>query len=933
MNRLKHICEISARASSNIVLSPQYGQRANVRLKKYKLKSRLLPSNPLSSANKSYDVGIEHSKRFRQDSLQLVSNESKTICRQRAKTKSSVTSLRKKSSAHKKLPSGSTAKRFCHYSTCRNAEFIGKNNERFTLQNNAILNDLENINRCVASVEKNPRSYAEMIAEYSESLYKKSAVARSDRLHFDASVRRSPSSAFSAPAPIKKIVNAAKYSEQLTESRENDFSLPVKSPNRSASPEKYRGTQVQLIKSKKQEEKSAVSRKWSYLSNEIDTTGKRKTDFEPQKHNYSHSSDGIPYLRHLAAESSAVRKNSTHKSTNAGEADVQPQVKLRMVPSEKESVVSINVNENEPLDSPSSISKHLSVVVQSDRKQEQLSDAQQSASAFGRAVKSAPPRNDFGPMHISISENSAPVKQIEFSINGKPVSELRSITARTERLDVVSSADKVEIRVPFAKGNANANKTRELSKGVVPNVGQILNVQISASFRNESTRSSSVETSAKATRHDSTPKPSSISKAPYLSSFPGELNDKKNVNQASLIRGGNNVEAERLNAKKVNTESSEASKYDKNEPSDRVPSKIIPWWSSSDSFNKIRKKGDDKSLVPPLNQNDRRESSKNKNLTTETLLPKEMSNLKKKTQSTNLNDTAVKKSDSSNTTSRSNNIKLGEELKATTHYACSFRLKSNRENPGIVPKIVKNDSKNVENRTTTTANKDINKISQDKSVKISGLLENSKQNNSKDLTSGKKSPKTVLESEKKLKNLVSSSIQSKSLPLQDYEKKFNKSMLSEENLSRSACISRKPSDSIGLKSGSKIKSMVMSNNNFTYDRKLRVGSFDSNFNRKMDMSNSQSVTFEPRQSLKNVNALEHLASTAIECGGSWINTDRPEKNILYSVWLQRSAGDNRNLRFSFIFFFFLSSRHAEVRNLRSIARPREFMSYIVCRHP
>ncbi|KYQ51231.1 hypothetical protein ALC60_09696 [Trachymyrmex zeteki] len=899
MNHLKHIRGISVRASSNAALPSHYGQHADIYLENYKLKSQLLRSDPLFVVEKSHNVDVKQLEQFRQDGLRLVSKESKTICKQRSKTKSNVTLLKKKSSMHKKLPSENIAKREYHYSTCQNVKFNSNEiNKQFMTHSNAIINGAKDINRhssFMASIEKHPRprSYAEMIADYSESLYKESTVGvRKDSFYFNKAIRNSPFSTFSVPPRAKKIMNVAEYNEFSIERQKNDYPSSVKSFNfcnqhnnintidcydfrhhntctaeamnkninrncvtndlksedqsyaklvadcsksmhnipitnvlnddlvpkgnmlarnsfesvitttrktsdtqetsrkiiptistmpfeknikekvinlkkndwlkemenvisdlKNVTDRKVARVDVpkmkEKLKSDNQKEKDTTIRKFNYQFDKIDRMEKRKKVLELQKHNYSHSSGKIlnlPQYFGNAAENSAVKKNSTFASTS-GNTDVlkQPQIKLRMVPSEKESVVSINVDQAS-LDPLNSTSKHLSVIVQSDQKEDvQLMDNQWNAPTLRRTNKNALQSSAFGPMHISISEDSAPVKQIEFSINGKPVSELKSITARTEKLDVVTSSDKIEIRIPFVKNDSNVlDKTREgdLSKGIKPK-GQILNVQISANFQDESTKDSSIEKPAKTIRYqydrDTIPiSQPPISKTPYLSnnfskvreetfssnniqqykcSKPMDIkfddteqNIKKYKTGTSLIKKINNVEVESLNTRRTNTTGFlEANKYNENESSDnRVPSKIIPWWSSSDSFNKIRKEENDhRPLIPPSNKNQHKAiSSLNQNFV-ESLLstPKKTSNSKVLTKKVQLmNNTTT--NNSSNT--RPNSTNPYEESKPSLHYACSFRLKSNQRNPNM-PEIIKNSLKAEDKQATTK--KDVNKIS------------------------------------------------------------------------------------------------------------------------------------------------------------------------------------------------------------------------------
>lgn len=495
---------------------------------------------------------------------------------------------------------------------------------------------------------------------------------------------------------------------------------------------------TKLIKAHKQKERDATVKEMNYQSDKME---KRDKDFALQKHNYSQLNNKTSNLpQYLSSMSSSARKNSTHVSTSG--VLKQPHVKLRMVPSEKESVVSINVDSVSTglSDSSNPASKQLSVVVQSDRKEDpQSAENQWAVSTLRRGAKSAPQRNDFGPMRISISEDSAPVKQIEFSINGKPVSELKSITARTERLDVVSSMDKIEIRIPFAKDDANAPSRigeTDLSKVADSSTGQILNVQISANFQNEK---GSIE---KSTRHqydkDKTPaSPSPISKSYYSidDTFGSDKQQQgfshniieKNINEhkvsgdiefniqrktarnlstdkmmtnISLNEGRNNFEIKNLNIKKtMNAVRSPINKYDKNESSDhRVSSKMIPWWSSSDSFNKIKKKKDPKPLAPSNRNEKKAISNLSHNLVTESLPPKwkETSNstiLTKKIQS--INDVTTALNNLSNLTSYSNSVERYVESKPTVHCSYSFKLRPNNLN--AIPNIIRNNLKSKDN--------------------------------------------------------------------------------------------------------------------------------------------------------------------------------------------------------------------------------------------
>ncbi|XP_072743854.1 uncharacterized protein [Anoplolepis gracilipes] len=854
MNRLKHIrgINVSRHIPSNVALPSRNGQHTDVYFENGQFRSQVSRSDGLSVATKNHDVGLKYSKQFRRGDLRLVSKGSKTICKQRSRTKSSVTSLKKKSSMDKKLPLESVVKTVCHYSTCQNVKFNSSGfNKQHKSQIVAIMNGARNTNHYgsfVASIEKYPRSYAEMIADYSEALYKASTVGvRNDSLYFDNTIRKSPFSTFSTPSSTKKIVNLTEYNGVPIEGQENYSSLPadaiesfgrciqhdnintvechdfqhhdrriaktinkvtnqdciipndLKNDDHSyakliadysksmhnislssisngglvlnknvlarnslqsfVTPRKANSTNTQetlrktsltvatiplkknvkeqlivpkkhnwlkeiesvtndlksvikkgtaravnisndklkendtpqfadtfdnsqnkvhrltkLIEAHKQKEKDTIVKKLDCQFDKTERLEKRNKDFALQKHNYSQLSD--------KGSTTSPTKGSTHVS-DGGISSVlkQPQVKLRMVPSEKESVVSINVDSVSTglQDSLNPASKQLSVVVQSDRKEDlQSTENQWNVSTLRRDAKSAPQRNGFGPMRISISEDSAPIKQIEFSINGKPVSELKSITARTERLDVVSSIDKIEIRIPFAKDDANASskiRETELSRETDSSTGQILNVQISANFQNESM--------------------SNVDKSRETMRKKNPLTDKKNI---------------RSPTNKSENESSDP----------RVPSKMIPWWSSSDSFNKIKKKEEPKPHTLPLNQNEKKAiSNLNHNLVTGSLPSKgkETSNsttITNKIQS--INDATI--NNSSNLASYSSSVEKYVESKP--HYSHSFRLKPNKGNSSFIPDIMKNDLKTKYNQMATIQeDKKIFGIIQTKSIPLS----------------------------------------------------------------------------------------------------------------------------------------------------------------------------------------------------------------------
>lgn len=171
------------------------------------------------------------------------------------------------------------------------------------------------------------------------------------------------------------------------------------------------------------------------------------------------SSSTIDYMKREPVNTSRITPTNSVK---------EPQIELRMTPSQNESVVSINVDETATKTAGSN-KEQLSVVISSKRNRTDKIE-----------MSNMNVRPDFGSMQISISESTIPVKQIEFSINGKPVSELKSIVARADKLDVVSSVDKVEIRIP-SKGQSMA---AEHSRNITASTSSkpVLNLQIAAKF-------------------------------------------------------------------------------------------------------------------------------------------------------------------------------------------------------------------------------------------------------------------------------------------------------------------------------------------------------------------------------------------------------------------------------------------------------------------
>lgn len=316
--------------------------------------------------------------------------------------------------------------------------------------------------------------------------------------------------------------------------------------------------------------------------------------------------------------------NSPTKSTSQSPTNVspsptkEPQIELRMTPSQNESVVSINVDEQTA--KTAGTKDQLSVVISSNRHK------------AGKVDSNLNLRQDFGSMQISISENTVPVKQIEFSINGKPVSELKSIVARADKLDVVGSMDKLEIRIPSSKEKVSEHPaTLTKTTGSTP----VLNLQIAAKFNEPRAQqpNTEVKPETNTTPHSVPPAPAkprtmftpNISRseaAPIVTNVknleniprskqidtslafetPGAAVDQETItrtaekNHAAITKNPavfHNVNSDR-NTPVVdpNTQPSmniETPKTDKSRE-ERVPSNTIPWWSSEDSFKKIKKK-------------------------------------------------------------------------------------------------------------------------------------------------------------------------------------------------------------------------------------------------------------------------------------------------------------------------------------------------------
>lgn len=191
----------------------------------------------------------------------------------------------------------------------------------------------------------------------------------------------------------------------------------------------------------------------------------------------SSQSSSSNYNNPTSSNLTSTTKKGWSQITNDTKSNISndPQVELRMVPSGTESVVSVNLEGiAKAIESKNPNSKELSIVVSNNKKT--------LSKALPKNVKGDNNPNSCS-MHISISEGSLPVKELELSINGKPISDVRTIKARSETLNVLTSMDKVEIRVPYAKDNLNAlnQSPKNIAKNV-ENSESVLKLRIATAF-------------------------------------------------------------------------------------------------------------------------------------------------------------------------------------------------------------------------------------------------------------------------------------------------------------------------------------------------------------------------------------------------------------------------------------------------------------------
>ncbi|CAD1470075.1 unnamed protein product, partial [Heterotrigona itama] len=466
-----------------------------------------------------------------------------------------------------------------------------------------------------AEVEKNAQSEETKMDETIEDLKRITAKA-------DSGDKWMLQSAYEPAYWLDRVMNAHK--KRIKNRRETFEKTSVKATaNELANPDTKPDTIVQAdetISNSETESTMASQRSWRHHSTKPPASIPPASKPPSQDGPGGRSSNPIvDYIRRGPVSTSRAAPTNPIK---------EPQIELRMTPSQNESVVSINMDE-EAVKAAGGSKEQLSVVISSRR------------DATGRAE----PRPDFSSMQISISETTIPVKQIEFSINGKPVSELKSIIARADRLDVLSSMDKVEIRIPSRSPNTATERSTNVVATSSSSSKPVLNLQIAAKFnepRFEQPRDAEMKTdpshmppptapvtptpptppappvkpprphnlfmreatesgvttnqdvsgTTNASRDVATAKQveNSISQRSVgASSTPGEEKISKIVspNEAVFQNDGNTRSNSDENASSRQPQQPAMNNEDKN----RTPSNAIPWWSSEDSFKKIKKKG------------------------------------------------------------------------------------------------------------------------------------------------------------------------------------------------------------------------------------------------------------------------------------------------------------------------------------------------------
>ncbi|CAK9825296.1 hypothetical protein ANTRET_LOCUS3336 [Anthophora retusa] len=434
---------------------------------------------------------------------------------------------------------------------------------------------------------------------------------------------------------------------------------------------------------------------------------------------------------------SPTTKDTSQSPTNIASSSTKgPQIELRMTPSQNESVVSINVDE---LASKTAGAKEQLLVTISSKK-----DAASNVSATNAAA-----RSDFASMHISISENTIPVKQIEFSINGKPVSELKSIVARADKLDVLGSMDKVEIRIPSKDSGAVSSQPVKAvgSSAASP----VLNLQIAAKFnepRYQQPRNADLKETPQ--MPPPAPPPTPTPPMPHVPPKPkspnlftpdttksGEMKievpkgeETRLAKDENTLKMTNDTRSDNVNTPKVDTfvpkpneavfQRSDMSIPPSNHPrqpsmnnqnpsdnrstENKTPSNIIPWWSSEESFKKIRKKGNtpkraltfkDPLLEPQVYENIHVISEKEQKLNPDVSLNKQANPVDiKKTdmRSDNVKDAVVKKRI---VDEKNKSVNISEKLARSIQAESPQKWKNDSVTKHLKPKSASNSNRVV----------------------------------------------------------------------------------------------------------------------------------------------------------------------------------------------------------------------------------------------
>ncbi|KAG7203471.1 hypothetical protein KM043_013533 [Ampulex compressa] len=458
---------------------------------------------------------------------------------------------------------------------------------------------------------------------------------------------------------LKKVENVIKDLRNVTVKRETRLAKTAPR-TKDANPPEPEDTRIpwfdRVVKAnKRRTNETETSRKISPSSNNPSADPKKHSDawkhdsLQKYKPDINATNRSFSERLNRRSRSTSSKKDSSQTSSTTQE----PRVELRMAPSNKESIVSVNVDNvsRRALDLRNPDAKELSVIVHSKRNENSrtnvdhesgLSSKSQEAAKFSKQEISG-----HGSLRVSISEDFVPVKRLEFSINGEPVSEVRSITARTEKLEVVSSLDKFEVRVPFTRAQASNQRAKNLTN-LASNADSVLNIQISAKFQQSraegnvdlrgETRTVSNPKSAEASnvvnrvyrasdridgnrfgaqvgndiretvvrespifaKHEPEHRLEARNRAETTASESNWSSTPDNVKVVEHVDGSPKGTA---TVKQMSGSSTSIGSGNATNPSDqRTPSNMIPWWSSEDSFKRIKRKGNIKQAVAIMSE-------------------------------------------------------------------------------------------------------------------------------------------------------------------------------------------------------------------------------------------------------------------------------------------------------------------------------------------